>query len=362
MAEVKTKVSGSIKNITEIATKVSSAWKTIISVWYKESGTWKKTFQAKLIPDNLIGFAEGPAPSGTTLCDGNNSTIDLIGKYLKVASTQGAADSGSNEHTHAYTGNTGSVSNTAGGDAGSGQYGMTAHSHTMNHTHEATNHEPVYKTLAPCIIGDSVPTDINFFFDGSVIPTGWSQNSSFDNSFIKSGTDGLTGGSDTHEHVFTGYSGYTNAETSNDSEEANDDVADDINHRHTINHTHTATNNIPEYYSMKLIKPTAVANSIPSGVCAFFLGNSIPSGWSYFSTAEGKFIRVESTQGNTGGSNTHEHVYTGTSGGYNPPAVDAYADANDYVTDSTHYHTINHTHAETDNQPLHRELLFCKKN
>ena len=354
------KVSGIWKEFLSAHKKISGAWKAMITGYKRVSGVWKIIFSfGSSLPENIICFVDGTTPTGTILCDGNNSTIDLIGKYLKVATAQGISDSGSNVHSHVYSGNSGYCP-TVGSDDGTRYRRMSKHYHTISHTHSDTNHEPQYKNLAPCLPDEKILSTMLLFFDGATIPTGWSQVNTYNGKFIRGGEDGLTGGSDTHTHVYSGYTGYKDSyKTSNDEDLG---VGSRYNHRHTMNHTHGATNNIPEYYDLRLIKPDSDTGEIPSGVCAFFLGSVIPDGWSYFSTAEGKFIRANASEGGTGGSNTHTHTYSGMSGGFNPSNVDCESGGSDLPTDGTHYHSINHTHGTTDNIPLHRELLFCKKD
>jgi hypothetical protein len=57
------------------------------------------------VPSGIISMWSGAAaaiPSGWNLCDGTNSTPNLIGKFIKSASTAGATG-GSNTHTHSHT-------------------------------------------------------------------------------------------------------------------------------------------------------------------------------------------------------------------------------------------------------------------
>ena len=354
------KVSGVWKEFLSAHKKISGAWKAMLTGYKKVSGVWKIIFSfGSSLPENIICFVDGTAPTGTTLCDGNNGTIDLIGKYLRVASSESSADAGSNTHSHSYSGYSGY--DPAGHPDDGNRYSfMSRHRHTISHTHGAINHEPQYKNLAPCLPDKKILSTMLMYFDGSTIPTGWSQVNTYDGKFIRGGEDSLTGGADTHTHVYSGYSGYSYTYLSADG--GSNGVGTRSNHRHTINHTHGATNNIPEYYDLRLIKPDSDAGEIPSGVCAFFLGSVVPDGWSYFSAVEGKFIRVNASESGTGGSNTHTHSYSGNSGGYNPGNGDADAGGDDLCDDGTHYHSIAHTHGTTDNIPLHRGLLFCKKD
>ena len=180
--------------------------------------------------------------------------------------------------------------------------------------------------------------------------------------------NGGTGGSTSHSHAYSGSTGSTDPTSSDSSGGAVDwgQKFDLGSHTHTMNHTHTGGNNYPSWHGLIPVKPNNAAAVIPSGICAFFRGSTVPDGWSYFSTAEGKWIQGKSTNGATGGTNTHNHtislntgyagesmklLYTGT-----PTASFIYADS------TGHRHNLSHTHNTVDNIPPYQDLLFCKKN
>lgn len=57
------------------------------------------------VPSGIISMWSGSAaaiPTGWNLCDGTNSTPNLIGKFIKSASTAGGTG-GSNTHSHSHT-------------------------------------------------------------------------------------------------------------------------------------------------------------------------------------------------------------------------------------------------------------------
>ncbi len=60
------------------------------------------TLAVSSIPTGVIGLADANAPSGFNVCDGNNSTPNLVGKYLKGSGTgaDGGGTGGSFANTH----------------------------------------------------------------------------------------------------------------------------------------------------------------------------------------------------------------------------------------------------------------------
>jgi len=57
------------------------------------------------VPSGIISMWSGSAgaiPSGWYLCDGNNSTPNLVGKFIKAGSTAGTTG-GSNTHSHSHS-------------------------------------------------------------------------------------------------------------------------------------------------------------------------------------------------------------------------------------------------------------------
>ena len=293
--------------------------------------------------------------------DGVEASPTLIGIYPRVASSEGGTG-GSTTHTHtAFVGNSG-YSNDGGCSTGDGGGASTDHVHTMNHSHVETNHEPPFLEVLPITQGSSILTTMILFYDGSSAPSGWSTATELVDRFAKgSSTPGGTGGQVSHSHAYSGYSGYT----SNGTQGTNDGRTNFNygNHRHTISHTHSNGNNYPEWYGLLPIKPDSETGEIPSGVCAFFTGSTIPDGWSYFSGAEGKWVQGQSSSGGTGGANTHNHVYTGSSGSATPSSVvSGYNGSYRKAIIGAHTHTINHTESTENNIPPYQELMLLKKN
>lgn len=368
-----TRISGIWKEITDPQVRISSIWKLIEEGWVRVSGVWKQFFsRGAAIPVDLIVFATDSTDIGDWLkMNGSEASPTLIGKYPRAHASEGDAD-GSNTHEHVFTGNTGnSTLSTAGTTNGTPQ--GNNHIHTMNHTHPETNQEPQYLKVLPLTEGSEILTSMFLFYDGDTAPDGWSAFPTAYDKFFKGDTDpetSPTGGSDTHEHVFTGSSGYTTPPTNTlaVTYQPLKTASTAVIHRHVMSHTHGATNNIPEWHGLLPVVPDTEVGEIPSGICAFFKGSVVPDGWSYFSVAAEKWIQGKSTSGGTGGSNSHSHVYSGASSpftGYTMTNAAVYT-----VSAFLHTHTINHTHSDPgsppttryNNEPEYQELLFCKKD
>ena len=224
------------------------------------------------IGDDMIGFADdNDVPTGWKYCDGNNSTPNLVNKYLLGASV--GADSGgtggSTANTHTITHGTAHTadahshsSSTVGAssgtrkksDGGSGAVSVYTHTHALTVTNAtasisaATPSVAMDETVEPAYTklmavqnqtgADDLPTNMIGMWVGTLatIPSGWSlcngsgATTDMRGRYLKSsatvGEVGDTGGSNTHthaakDHTHTGAShthtlsvnGHTNATT-----------------------------------------------------------------------------------------------------------------------------------------------------
>ena len=121
------------------------------------------TLQTSGVPSGVISMWSGSAaaiPSGWNLCDGTNSTPNLVGKFIKAASTAGATGGSTStgahtlsitempSHTHSYTSPAapGSVHATSGyyGRTSSGTTGATGGGGSHSHTAEPPYFELCY--------------------------------------------------------------------------------------------------------------------------------------------------------------------------------------------------------------------------
>ena len=166
---------------------------------------------AKSLPDGVIAlFGDGDLPTNWDVCDGNNSTPNLVGKYLRGAATAGNAGATggavNNEHAinhshgsivHSHQASTGSVGESSDGDrgrdglGGGGSVYDRAHRHVayLNDTSEtpstytgnagiAETVEPLYKKLRAIQNNSgatSKPRGVIGLWTGALIniPQGW---------------------------------------------------------------------------------------------------------------------------------------------------------------------------------------------
>jgi len=134
------------------------------------------TLQTSGVPSGVISMWSGSAaaiPSGWNLCDGTNGTPNLIGKFIKSASTAGGTG-GSNTHSHSHTLSAGAHTlsiaempshthlsggpNTLAGGNHGGYYngygyytgsegGSSSHSHSLSGSITSGSNEPAYFEL-----------------------------------------------------------------------------------------------------------------------------------------------------------------------------------------------------------------------
>jgi hypothetical protein len=353
---------------------VSAAWKRVHELWVGSGGAWKatqlghagaggawKVFFSR-IPYNMIAlFASAPASPW--------SAISYSGVYPLGDNAEGGSDLYADTHSHeTQVANFANCASMVADDAIIRQNVISVHgaSHNYSHSHGATDHKPLGRSWRGAAANGaaSIPVGAFLFFNGSSIPSGWARATYSADDFVSldsSGTGGVVGAA-AHIHTHA---------TVTDDIYAERQLGTTYNHpaRPAGGHSHSVPNhsepNVPPYIVLDLISPTGSdALFIPAGVVAFFLGSTVPPGWSVYSAALGRFVRLNSTglEG-TGGSASHGHTMSGASGGYGAADVGGAADGYTCATLS-HYHTVTHTHVTgTDNSmPLSRELLICKKD
>lgn len=203
------------------------------------------------IPSNgLVYRGDSTEPTGFKLADGNNSTTNLVDKYLRGAATgaNSGTPAGGLTHTHTYDhGHTAvnhSHSGAASGGAnnpqangtvtgGNGALGSHTHVVTLDNSSTSVNSatgnftsgdvEPAYKSLRinqnvsggsrPVAIGDIVMTlgDPNNLPRGFVLCNGSNGTEDMRDKFVKVKTSVATGGANTHVH--TGVASHTHTAT-----------------------------------------------------------------------------------------------------------------------------------------------------
>lgn len=355
-------VSAAWKSVTGLHVGVSGVWKGITAGHVGVSSAWKLFHPG--LPANLLGFFTGSPGTGWTLCDGGSSTPNLNGYFPKGYTAQGTPG-GTNTHTHgSYSGSSGTTLPSQTFNDTSEDNLEAPHTHTINHSHGSGTHTPSYYDLLPYVLAgaESIPTSFVGFFDSS-IPSGWSAYTSPYARFIRGNTStaGGTGGATTHSHsAYSGSSGSAGTAVGATGAVGGGMAKTVASHTHTIDHTHTAISNNPPWIQLIPATPSGALETLPSGIICFFLGSTVPAGWSVYSYAQNKFIKLNSTADTTGGgSSAHTDPYSGNSGattGTGRPA------GSYNISYRDHYHSIAHTHDSQTLEPQNCQLLICKKD
>ena len=256
-------------------------------------------------------------PSDWLLCDGNNSTPNMLGKYPLGAGAgeDPGATGGSTTHTHSSTAHTHTQdAHSHTGDTGVNEYWLVSSAYSLsvshgNHYHSyttnttvATNqtttvttdsvsNDPAYYKVAPIIdnsvAGVKYPVNSLILWDRETLPLFWEQHTESINKFLKyvdaSENPGATGGSATHTHTPNSHNhtqdGHTHNGTTGAPTTINYVFAGEIsnaaasdNHTHNIsaastvavnqsaNITLDTVNGEPTFKKLLILKNTGIAN------------------------------------------------------------------------------------------------------
>lgn len=178
-----------------------------------------------------------------------------------------------------------------------------------------------------------------------------------------SSTYNSTGGNATHTHTGTG-SVLASAAASTESNGGT--AISNVSHTHTYSPTIGSASNTPAYSQIRVIQYTAAAGeppSLPTGVVGVFdvASSSLPSGWLRYDALDARYPYSEDVIGTTGGSNTHNHTITGTTGAAAGGAEKALGGGTQTPGASVgHTHTVSSTTATDNIEPPHIEVLFAR--
>lgn len=344
--------------------EIISARKNLSTIDYELQSYSYITPPSVPIPENMIILALNGL-YGYQLYDGTNGTIDLIGKYLKCSDKQGGTG-GSETHQHSpYSGNSGKNPLVHFRNYPDNFYGGRDHTHSINHLHAAVENNHPHIQVIPYVPDEYsvLRASMLMFYCGESVPDGWEIKIDLINKYIKCGLSySAAGGSAAHQHSHIGNSGATTPDHYAFGAVKNDECSDDNSHTHSIAHVHELLNNL--IYIGVIPVTISTAEEIPSGMCAFFIGDVPPAGWSVYSAAKGRFIKLSETSGGTGGSTTHSHNDSFTTGPGGGKEDDGYNEGYPRVNVGlpSHTHPMGHAHDEQDWQPPYQELMFCRKD
>lgn len=213
------------------------------------------------------------------------------------------------------------------------------------------------------IASDAVGNMILFWADGASIPTDWTCLSCGSGTFYQrfvmgSSTYNTTGGAATHTHTAAG----SVLATTNNTTETGSGTAAPASHTHTYTPTIGTASNLPSYSELRVIQYTAAAGeptTIPAGAIGIFdvASSSLPTNWNRYATPDGRYIYGENTPGTTGGSNTHTHTITGTTGGASG-AGSRTRGGTANGSSLTHTHTVSGSSGSVSNEPPYITVLL----
>lgn len=273
----------------------------------------------------IVPFDLDSAPAGWSSATDYNGTTANTRRFPQAAASYGATG-GSSTHSHTTSTSTATTGiNASGTYAGTGTaFNMVnyhSHSLTANNTLDGTSLPDFYDlTFATYTdIANQMPATypassvLAFNVDSGSLPAGWS---SFGN--LNTGTRFPRGnGSARTSSTTTSHSHSANPTlstvTANETAYQSSGTATQNVARSAGSHTHTATwtcstavSHVPPYYDVDFAS-NASDTSLPVNTIMMF--TVLPTyGWTQFSSANGKYLRGNTTYGGTGGAATHSHT------------------------------------------------------
>ena len=357
-----------------------SGFTTAIDYWI-ESGCNTTTTQIWVEVPNLptgdtdiyMTYGDSSLESGEASWSGNfiaghvaacptgwSATTTLnTGNYFLYGSVNYGVIDGGNTHTHAVTGTTDTNAeidryfepNTGGSAA------IKTHTHFYNVTSDAGDNVPPYISTVMCQASantTTLSTDHLGIFEAT--PSGWVLNNDYNDKFMRaSDSAGIVGGDESHTND---YSGSTNAATGTygtGGGGTNNSKPD----AHTMSGTVDSNTHLPSYLDVVIATPSAIT-FYPETTAITTFDVLPPLGWETYSPLTNNFPRGSVTPGSTGGSDTHDHDYSGTTGN-----VGAVSTAWDYDGFPRYTVSHNHTYSGTtglgNSLPLYSTVIYAQK-
>lgn len=289
--------------------------------------------------------------------------LNTLNRFPRGSTVYGGTGTG--YHDHVISGNTSTQA--SGPYSGSGVAGSGSHSHTYSMSTSSVMNLPSYEDFVYCSyekIPNALDTNNIVMFDVNVasLPVGWSSYSSMNinNRFPRgSVTAGGSGVGVAHSHTFSGSTGsggggsqYTFGSISN---------ASPANHSHSIPLTSTgSTESLPPYLDVVFSIPNYTVN-LKGGIIVIFNSTHIPPlGWDRFTPLDNRFPRGNITPGGTGGSDTHTHTYSFTTGssGNNAQASN---NAQGGFSAPPHTHTASGLSSSGSSLPAYLDVIYAKR-
>ncbi len=218
------------------------------------------------------------------------------------------------------------------------------------------------------IASDAVGKMLLFWDDGAAIPAGWvcvscAPADPFYQRFIMgSSTYNSTGGAATHTHTT---SGSVLASLLSTTESGSGTIAP-VSHTHTYTPTISGESNLPPYRQLRVIRYDTAAGepaTIPAGAIGIFdvASSSLPANWNRYGAQDGSFIYGEDTPATTGGTTTHTHGISGTTGASAGAGTRVRGGGTQVSgAGNTHTHTVTASSDSHSNEPPYITVLLAE--
>jgi hypothetical protein len=304
----------------------------------------------------------------TTCATGWTQISDLNDRFPRGATSYGGTG-GSSSHSHSGSTNTSSQSAYVSALSiawGTAYARATSHSHSVTYSTTTDSHLPPYENMHYCEKSKlDIPTNHITMFDAST-PTGWTRYSSLDNRFPRGATSGFggsnvgdTGGSATHSHTISfsvGSASHSTYILVAWSPSVNSVLG--TSHTHTITDQSISGDNLPPYLNMVFAKKNS-SGTLSSEKPIYILDTAtMPLGWERFTALDDKFPRGASSYGGTGGSSTHNHTGSATTGN----AINTgNVNSGSSQMMPNHTHTLSWSTDSKDTTPPYLDVVFAKR-
>lgn len=298
----------------------------------------------------------------TTSCPGGSTRFSALDNlYPRGNSTYGGTYDG--QHRHSISGTT-STHNPTGRILSGSNYGVDwvgSHSHTYSFNSGYDAPTPNYVETIFCSY-DSLPNlistnDIAIF---ETLPSGWTRNTTYDNRFMKGATSYGTTGGGSHNHTMS----------STTSVKSRDGGIVGIypygsyiwpapGHSHSIGGSTGSSDPLPPYRTQIFASPDTSV-SIPSTSILMANGSTLPPyGWIRFTSLDEYFPYGSSSSGTTGGSTTHTHTFSFTTGSSGSQSGVGTSGTSNHA--SAHTHTGSGTSGTGSSLPPYLDMVFIQK-
>lgn len=374
-----------------VKAKSGSTWYNVKEYKYKNGSSWTATANVKIlgadgkwhesVPPNAIilyDLANGALPSNSALCNGSNSTPNLLG-YYPVMTTNSSyifTTGGSSSHNGSAHGASGSATTSTYSHprndvviaGGTGYIKTSSHKHTIAaHSHSGDqSHDRQRKELQPTMFNDVVKKDAVFLnlysntFDGNkFVKIVYNVYLKLTNTNALDTTDYLN---TDHKHSQATLSTSTASfERFWPSPKPNNSGT---SHAHNASHYMETKTGLSfpnqNFYTLRTTVDTLYWDELPKGTVVLFTTSLLPVGFFPLTNVNGistedKFIYLKDDLGvDDSSSTTHSHSYTATTGSWGTSNGDLSTTnkSQQYTVGSSHRHTWTDTHGtQVDHRP-----------